>query len=148
MWDSGVRKELKKAARAVGCDFAGFGLHAFRRANITMRQEEGGSAIEAAKSRPRDSEPDRRLHVVQLKRQDELTRLFRSEFPKRGRPCGERRKWMFAKSQRRTRREHNWRPLSSGVTVSSDLPEERLSGTVNTSWRFRFIHKIPTAACR
>ena len=49
MWDSGVRKELKCAARAAGCDFPGFGLHSFRRANITMRQEEGASSIEASK---------------------------------------------------------------------------------------------------
>ncbi len=37
MWDSGVRKVLKIAAVDVGCDFPGFGLHSFRRANITMR---------------------------------------------------------------------------------------------------------------
>lgn len=49
MWDSGVRKALKIAAVDAGCDFPGFGLHSFRRANITMRQEEGGSAIEASK---------------------------------------------------------------------------------------------------
>src|ERR1035437_31246 len=42
MWDSGVRKALKIAAVDAGCDFLGFGLHSFRRANITMRQEEGG----------------------------------------------------------------------------------------------------------
>jgi hypothetical protein len=40
-----VRKALKIAAADAGCDFVGFGLHSFRRANITMRQEEGGSAI-------------------------------------------------------------------------------------------------------
>ena len=51
MWDSGVRKALKIAAHEAGCDFPGFGLHSFRRANITMRQEEGGSAIEAAQRR-------------------------------------------------------------------------------------------------
>jgi hypothetical protein len=55
----GVRKALKLAARAAkpddapeddpGLDFPGFGLHSFRRANITLRQEVGGSAIEASK---------------------------------------------------------------------------------------------------
>ena len=77
MWDSGVRKELKKAARAVGCDFAGFGLHAFRRANITMRQEEGGSAIEASKIAGHATVSQTGDYtVVQLKRQDELTRAI------------------------------------------------------------------------
>jgi hypothetical protein len=50
MWDSGVRKALKLVARETGCDFPGFGMHSFRRANITIRQEEGGSAIEANKT--------------------------------------------------------------------------------------------------
>jgi integrase len=49
MWDSGVRKALKIAAQDAECDFEGFGLHSFRRANITWRQEVGGSAIEASK---------------------------------------------------------------------------------------------------
>ena len=47
MWDSGVRKALKQAA-VEGCDFAGLGLHTLRRANITWRQEAGGSSIEAS----------------------------------------------------------------------------------------------------
>jgi hypothetical protein len=29
MWDSGVRKALKIAAKNAGCDFEGFGLHRF-----------------------------------------------------------------------------------------------------------------------
>ncbi len=60
MWDSGVRKVLKLAARACkprnadknhpGIDFPGMGLHSFRRANITWRQGVGkASAIEASK---------------------------------------------------------------------------------------------------
>jgi len=60
MWDSGVRKALKEAARACkpkdapktdpGLDFPGMGLHCFRRANITWRQGVGrASAIEASK---------------------------------------------------------------------------------------------------
>lgn len=47
MWDSGVRKALKLAAVDAGCDFAGFGLHSFRRANLTIRQEVGGTGIES-----------------------------------------------------------------------------------------------------
>jgi hypothetical protein len=39
---SEVRKALKKAAQDAGCDFPGFGLHSFPRANITLRQEVGG----------------------------------------------------------------------------------------------------------
>ena len=49
MWDSGVRKALKIAARAVEHDFPGFGMHSLRRANITWRQEVGASSIEASK---------------------------------------------------------------------------------------------------
>lgn len=49
LWDSGVRKALHEAAQDAGCDFAGLGPHSFRRANITWRQEVGGSAIEASK---------------------------------------------------------------------------------------------------
>ena len=48
MWDSGVRKALKQAAAAEGCDFPGLGPHTLRRANITWRQEVGGSSIEAS----------------------------------------------------------------------------------------------------
>jgi integrase len=47
-WDSGVRKALKLAAAAEGCDFPGFGPHSLRRANITWRQEVGGSSIETS----------------------------------------------------------------------------------------------------
>jgi integrase len=75
MWDTTVRSQLKKAAQTAGCDFPGFGLHSFRRANITWRQEVGGSAIEAAKiaghATPRVTED---YTIVQLKRQEELTR--------------------------------------------------------------------------
>jgi integrase len=77
MWDSGVRKALKIAAKEVGCDFPGFGLHSFRRANITMRQEEGGSAIEASKIAGHASlSMTGDYTVVQLKRQEELTRAI------------------------------------------------------------------------
>jgi integrase len=79
MWDSGVRKELKKAARDAGCDFPGFGLHSFRRANITLRQEEGGSAIEASKIAGHATVSQTLDYtLVQLKRQEELTRAIQS----------------------------------------------------------------------
>jgi integrase len=83
MWDSGVRKELKKAARAVGCDFSGFGLHSFRRANITMRQEAGASAIEASKIAGHATvNMTGDYTVVQLKRQEELTRAIQDRVAK------------------------------------------------------------------
>jgi integrase len=77
LWDSGVRQALKKAAAAEGCDFEGLGPHSFRRANITWRQEVGGSSIEASKiaghSTVRMTED---YTKVQLNRQEELTRLI------------------------------------------------------------------------
>jgi integrase len=75
LWDSGVRQALKRAAVAERCDFAGLGPHSFRRANITWRQEVGGSSIEASKiaghSTVRMTEE---YTKIQLGRQEELTR--------------------------------------------------------------------------
>jgi len=83
MWDSGVRKELKKAAHDAGCDFPGFGLHSFRRANITLRQEVGGSAIEAQKIAGHATvNMTGDYTVVQLKRQEELTRAIQERLAK------------------------------------------------------------------
>lgn len=77
MWDSGVRKSLKKAAADAECDFVGFGMHSFRRANITLRQEVGGSAIEASKiAGHANISMTGEYTKVQLKRQDELTRAI------------------------------------------------------------------------
>jgi len=77
MWDSGIRDRLKRAARDYGCDFKGFGLHSFRRANITLRQEVGGSAIEAQKIAGHATvNMTGDYTIVQLKRQDELTRAI------------------------------------------------------------------------
>ena len=77
LWDSGVRQALKRAAVAEGCDFPGLGPHSFRRANITWRQEVGGSSIEASKiaghSTVRMTEE---YTKIQLNRQEELTRLI------------------------------------------------------------------------
>ena len=50
LWDSGVRDALHQAAADVGCDFPGLGPHSFRRANITWRQQVGGSAIRHPRS--------------------------------------------------------------------------------------------------
>jgi integrase len=49
LWDSGVRDALHQAAAEEDCDFPGLGPHSFRRANITWRQQVGGSALEASK---------------------------------------------------------------------------------------------------
>jgi integrase len=75
VWDSGVRQALKKAAKAEKCDFPGFGPHSLRRANITLRQEVGGSAIEVSRIAGHSKvNMTSEYTVVQLKRQDELTR--------------------------------------------------------------------------
>jgi integrase len=77
MWDSGVRKALKLAARATKHDFLGFGLHSLRRANITWRQEVGASSIEASKIAGHSSVNMTNDYThVQLKRQDDLTRAI------------------------------------------------------------------------
>lgn len=75
LWDSGVRQALKKAAEAENCDFEGFGPHSLRRASITLRQEVGASAIEASKVAGHSKvNMTGEYTIVQLKRQDELTR--------------------------------------------------------------------------
>jgi integrase len=75
LWDSGVRDALHQAAEAEGCDFPGLGPHSFRRANITWRQEVGGSAIEASKiAGHRDLEMTSQYTFVAPERQNELTR--------------------------------------------------------------------------
>jgi integrase len=64
LWDSTVRELLHEAARAEGCDFKGLGFHSFRRANITWRQEVGGSAIEASRNRrAHEHRNDQRVHL-------------------------------------------------------------------------------------
>ena len=74
LWDSGVRDALHQAAQAEGCDFAGLGPHSFRRANITWRQQVGGSAIEASKiAGHSDLETTGEYTFVTPERQNELT---------------------------------------------------------------------------
>jgi integrase len=75
LWDSGVRDALHQAAQAEGCDFPGLGPHSFRRANITWRQQVGGSAIEASKiAGHSDLEMTGEYTCVSPERQNELTR--------------------------------------------------------------------------
>jgi integrase len=79
MWDSGVRIAIKRAAKEAGCDFPGLGPHSFRRANITMRQEVGASAIEASKIAGHATVSQTGDYtVVQLKRQQETTLAIQS----------------------------------------------------------------------
>ena len=83
MWDSGVRKELHKAADAESCDFPGLGPHSFRRANITWRQEVGGSSIEASKiAGHANVRMTEEYTIVQLKRQEDLTRRIQDKLAK------------------------------------------------------------------
>jgi integrase len=80
LWDSGVRDALHQAAEAEGCDFPGLGPHSFRRANITWRQEVGGSAIEASKiAGHSDLEMTSEYTFVTPERQNELTRRIQEK---------------------------------------------------------------------
>ena len=80
LWDSGVRDALHQAAEAEGCDFAGLGPHSFRRANITWRQQVGGSAIEASKiAGHSDLEMTGEYTFVEPERQNELTRRIQEK---------------------------------------------------------------------
>jgi integrase len=80
LWDSGVRDALHQAAVAEGCDFPGLGPHSFRRANITWRQEVGGSAIEASKiAGHADLEMTGEYTFVAPERQNELTRRIQAK---------------------------------------------------------------------
>jgi len=79
LWDSGVRDVLHTAAVAEGCDFPGLGPHSFRRANITWRQQVGGSAIEASKiAGHSDLEMTGQYTFVTSERQNELTRRIQT----------------------------------------------------------------------
>jgi integrase len=80
LWDSGVRDALHQAAEAEECDFAGLGPHSFRRANITWRQQVGGSAIEASKiAGHSDLEMTGEYTFVTPERQNELTRRIQQK---------------------------------------------------------------------
>jgi len=74
LWDSAVRDALHQAAKAEGCDFEGLGPHSFRRANITWRQQVGGSAIEASKiAGHADVDMTADYTFVDIERQQQLT---------------------------------------------------------------------------
>ncbi|MCE5306800.1 MAG: site-specific integrase [Acidobacteriales bacterium] len=80
LWDSGVRDALHQAAEAEECDFPGLGPHSFRRANITWRQQVGGSAIEASKiAGHSDLEMTGEYTFVTPERQNELTMLIQQK---------------------------------------------------------------------
>ena len=80
LWDSTVREALHEAAQAEDCDFPGLGPHSFRRANITWRQEVGGSAIEASRiAGHRDLEMTSHYTFVAPERQNELTRRIQQK---------------------------------------------------------------------
>lgn len=80
LWDSGVRDALHQAAEAEGCDFPGLGPHSFRRANITWRQQVGGSAIEASKiAGHSDLDMTGEYTFVTAERQNELTRRIQEK---------------------------------------------------------------------
>jgi hypothetical protein len=85
IWDSAVRSALKKAASAEGCDFPGLGPHSLRRANITWRQEVGGSSIETSQIAGHgNTKITEEYTVVQLRRQEELTRRIQAKRMKAG----------------------------------------------------------------
>lgn len=85
MWDSGVRKSLKQAAADEGCDFPGLGPHSLRRANITWRQEVGGSSIETSQiAGHANTKMTEEYTVVQLRRQEELTLRIQAKRMKAG----------------------------------------------------------------
>jgi integrase len=80
LWDTGVCDALHQAALAESCDFPGLGPHTFRRANITWRQEVGGSAIEASKIAGHSSiEMTNEYTFVAPERQNELTRRIQEK---------------------------------------------------------------------
>jgi integrase len=85
LWDSTVREALHEAAKAEGCDFLGLGPHSFRRANITWRQEVGGSAIEASRiAGHRSLEMTSHYTFVAPERQNELTRRIQQKLAQAG----------------------------------------------------------------
>jgi len=90
LWDSTVRELLHEAARAEGCDFLGLGFHSFRRANITWRQEVGGSAIEASRIAGHTNiEMTSEYTFVAPERQNELTRRIQQKLAAAGKKTAE-----------------------------------------------------------
>jgi integrase len=76
---------LKTVAAAEKLESRGFGPHSLRRANITWRQEVGGSSIETSKiAGHANTKITEEYTIVQLKRQDELPRRIQCRRAKAG----------------------------------------------------------------
>ena len=75
-----MRAALHLAAKTEGCDFPGLGPHSFRRANITWRQQVGGSAIEASRIAAHSGlNMTSEYTFVTPERQNELTRRIQEK---------------------------------------------------------------------
>ena len=71
---------IPSAKRAEKLESPGLGPHSLRRANITWRQEVGGSSIETSKiAGHANTKMTEEYTVVQLKRQEELTRRIQDK---------------------------------------------------------------------
>ena len=93
LWDAGVRDALHQAAQAEGCDFPGLGPHSFRRANVTWRQEVGGSALEASKiAGHADVDMTAEYTFVAPERQNELTRRIQARLAKAAKEASKQKK--------------------------------------------------------
>lgn len=124
LWDSGVRKAIHSAAEEVGCDFTGFGPHSFRRANITWRQEVGGSAIEASKiAGHAEVNMTGQYTFVALDRQDALTRAIQERLaqagPKDGGPgTSDRQREHLARARKAKQDKTNVAEINSKDTAA------------------------------
>jgi integrase len=79
-WDCGVQTAIEKRCAGQGLDFPGFGPHSLRRANITWRQEVGGSSIETSKiAGHANTKITEEYTIVQMRRQEELTRRIQDK---------------------------------------------------------------------
>jgi integrase len=79
-----VFQALKRAANAIGLRF---GPHSQRRANIRWRQEVGGSSIETSKiAGHTNTKMTEAYIIVQMKRQEELTRRIQRRRAKAAKP--------------------------------------------------------------
>ena len=118
LWDSGIRDALHQAAESEGCDFPGLGPHSFRRANITWRQQVGGSAIEASKiAGHSDLEMTGEYTFVAPERQNELTRRIQEKL-------GE------ATQKLQEKVSDTAPPQPSGPDVASNLTDRALATTL------------------
>jgi integrase len=118
LWDSGVRDALHQAAEDEGCDFPGLGPHSFRRANITWRQQVGGSAIEASKiAGHSDLEMTGEYTFVTAERQNELTRRIQGK---------------LAEAAQKSEREAGASPVPSRVRKTSQGSQQVLASAAGS----------------